>query len=73
MYELAMYLDLLNKAMFPKWPEVFAAAETVMGRLEKADRELHAHLKRICLRDVTVNSKVMGVNFTREVKILIIL
>jgi len=57
-YDLAMYLDLLNKSCFPKWPAVFAVAECVMNRLKTADEELHAHLESISLNNININPKV---------------
>ena len=57
-YELAMYLDLLNRHCFPRWPQVFAMAESAMGRLQEGDRELHDHLKYIAQVEPSVNPKV---------------
>ena len=53
-----MYLDLLNKTLFPKWPEIFASAEKVMERLKAGDSELHDHLKTVAQIDANFNPKV---------------
>lgn len=58
-----MYLDLLNKGLFPKWPEIFASAEKVMSRLQGADLELHDHLKYISQQDANYNAKVLQISF----------
>ena len=58
MFELAMYLDLLNTNCFPTWPQVFAIAEQVMNTLQQSDPELHDHLKAISGVNVKVNPKV---------------
>ena len=57
-YELAMYLDLLNKGCFPKWPEIFAIAERVMTRVQNTDSEFYQHLKSVAVTQPTVNAKV---------------
>ena len=59
-YELAMYLDLLNTSLFPKWPEIFATSEKVMERLKIGDPTLHAHLTETLQIDPQVNPKVRG-------------
>lgn len=58
MYELAMYLDLLNSSCFPTWPQVFAVAEQVMGTLSQSDPDLFTHLKAIAKTNAKVNKKV---------------
>lgn len=57
-FELAMYLDLLNSGCFPTWPHVFAIAERVMIRLQQDDPELHDHLKHIATINVQGSPKV---------------
>lgn len=54
-YELAMYLDLLNLTLFPKWPNIFAMAEDCLRRLKKKDPEFVAHLKNIGRLFVIIN------------------
>ncbi len=63
-YELAMYLDLLNKSNFPTWPEVYAIAERTIQRLAELDPELHSHLCNIALINPKVNPKVICNNYT---------
>ena len=58
-YELTMYLALLNKGCFPKWPEVFAIAEKVMMTVKETDPEFHDHLKDIAQKNVKINPKVL--------------
>ena len=57
-YELAMYLDLLNKTCFPSWEQIFAIAERVMSRLAELDSELHDHLTQIAQIEALVDSNV---------------
>ncbi|XP_078336716.1 uncharacterized protein LOC111135431 isoform X1 [Crassostrea virginica] len=56
-YELAMYLDLLNSSCFPTWPQVFAIAEQVMMTLSLSDPDLYTHLKSIAKTNMQVNKK----------------
>ncbi|XP_062597302.1 uncharacterized protein LOC134258744 isoform X2 [Saccostrea cucullata] len=56
-YELAMYLDLLNSSCFPTWPQVFAIAEQVMMTLSLSDPDLYTHLKSIAKTNMKVNKK----------------
>ena len=57
-YELAMYLDLLNQGCFPRWPQIFATAERAMERLRAEDPDLHDHLKSVAQINSDVNPKV---------------
>lgn len=57
-YEVAMYLDLLNSSCFPTWPQVFAIAEQVMMTLSLSDPDLYTHLKSIAKTNMKVNKKV---------------
>lgn len=57
-YELAMYLDLLNSSCFPTWHHVFAIAEQVMMTLSLSDPDLYTHLKSIAKTNMQVNKKV---------------
>lgn len=61
-YELAMYLDLLNRHCFPHWPEIFAMAESVMLRLQEGDREFFDHIKYIAQVEPCINPKVRRVS-----------
>lgn len=56
-YEVAMYLDLLNSSCFPTWPQVYAIAEQVMNTLMQSDPDLYTHLKSIATTNVKVNKK----------------
>ncbi|XP_056008915.1 uncharacterized protein LOC125662842 isoform X2 [Ostrea edulis] len=56
-YEVAMYLDLLNSSCFPTWPQVFAIAEQVMMTLSLSDPDLYTHLKSIAKTNMKVNKK----------------
>ncbi|CAC5371615.1 unnamed protein product [Mytilus coruscus] len=56
-YEVAMYLDLLNSSCFPTWPQVFAIAEQVMNTMMLTDPDLYTHLKSIATTNVKVNKK----------------
>lgn len=56
-YELAMYLDLLNSSCFPTWHHVFAIAEQVMMTLSLSDPDLYTHLKSIAKTNMQVNKK----------------
>ncbi|XP_069134826.1 uncharacterized protein [Argopecten irradians] len=56
-YELAMYLDLLNNSCFPTWIQVFAIAETVMNILSQADPDMFTHLKAIATTNIKINKK----------------
>ncbi|XP_060065450.1 uncharacterized protein LOC132545744 isoform X1 [Ylistrum balloti] len=56
-YELAMYLDLLNNSCFPTWIQVFAIAETVMNILSQTDPDMYTHLKAIATTHVKINKK----------------
>ncbi|XP_046568194.1 LOW QUALITY PROTEIN: uncharacterized protein LOC124276591 [Haliotis rubra] len=67
-FELAMYLDLLNTNCFPKWPQVFAIAEQVMNTLRQADPELHNHLTSIAKKNFKVNPKEFLVQLIHEEK-----
>ena len=57
-YDLAMYLGLLNASLYPKWPEIYATAEKVMQRLKVGDPDLHDHLQRVAQIEVNFNPKV---------------
>ncbi|XP_067866099.1 uncharacterized protein [Heterodontus francisci] len=56
-YELAMYLHLLIRNLFPTWPEVLRMAEQVMNRLEKEDPELFAHLHSCFTNNILIDPK----------------
>ncbi|XP_074641943.1 uncharacterized protein LOC141899489 [Tubulanus polymorphus] len=56
-YELAMYLNLLNEHCFPSWPQIFAMAERTMETLEVVDEELYTHLKIVAQKDIAFNPK----------------
>lgn len=64
-YELAMYLDLLNSSCFPTWHHVFAIAEQVMMTLSLSDPDLYTHLKSIAKTNMQVNKKVR-IRYRRE-------
>ena len=57
-YELSMYLYLLNNTCFPRWPQIYAIADHAMGRLADIDAEFYEHIKAICQRNPRVNPKV---------------
>lgn len=66
-YELAMYLDLLNSSCFPTWPQVFAIAEQVMVTLSLSDPDLYTHLKSIAKTNMQVNKKVWKIVWKEQV------
>ena len=68
-YELAMYLDLLNSSCFPTWPQVFAIAEQVMMTLSLSDPDLYTHLKSIAKTNMQVNKKVCKIVWKEQVLI----
>ena len=57
-YELAMYLDLLNRNCFPSWPQIFGIAERVMNRLAELNPKLEAHMVSVATINPRVNEKV---------------
>ncbi|KAK2173209.1 hypothetical protein NP493_892g01013 [Ridgeia piscesae] len=67
-YELAMYLDLLNKTCFPSWEQIFAIAVRVMSRLAELDIELHRHLTRIAQIEALVDSNEFLVHLLQQEK-----
>ncbi|XP_064619949.1 uncharacterized protein LOC135483216 isoform X2 [Lineus longissimus] len=67
-YELAMYLDLLNQNCFPSWPKIFAMAEQTLDILEQFDPEFHRHLRTIAQTDANINSKEFMVYLIHQEK-----
>ena len=61
-YELAMYLDLLNRNCFPSWPQIFGVSERVMKRLVEINPELEAHMVNVANINPRVNEKVKYIN-----------
>ncbi len=62
-YDLAMYLDLYVKNLFPPWPEIFALASKIMQDLSINDQPFYEHLKRIS----KINPKVNPKDFVNEI------
>jgi len=57
MYDLAMYLDLYVKNLFPSWTEVFTIAGKIIADLSTADPEFHDQLKYISKKNTKINPK----------------
>ncbi|XP_064612744.1 LOW QUALITY PROTEIN: uncharacterized protein LOC135476597 [Liolophura sinensis] len=68
LYELAMYLDLLNDSCFPTWPQVFAIAKTVLEALHREDAELYDHLREIAFINIQFNPKEFLVQLMHQEK-----
>ena len=58
-YDLAMYLDLYVKNLFPQWNEIFIIASKIMQDLYTNDSIFYEHLKKISKINPKVNSKVI--------------
>jgi hypothetical protein len=69
-YDLAMYLDLFVKNLFPPWSEIFTISGKIMQDLSTNDPSFYEHLKKISKINPKVNSKVRKKVF---IKILILL
>jgi hypothetical protein len=57
-YDLAMYLDLFVKNLFPPWSEIFTIASKVMQDLSINDNEFYKHLQLIASINVRINQRV---------------
>lgn len=57
-YDLAMYLDLFVKNLFPPWNEIFTIASKVMQDLAVNDPEFYDHLNLICNVNPRINPRV---------------
>jgi hypothetical protein len=67
-YDLAMYLDLYLKNLFPQWNEIFIIASKIIQDLYTNDSIFYDHLKKISKINPKVNSKVRicrEINFCR--------
>jgi len=62
-YELAMYLDLLNRNFLPQAPEIFAVAERAMSKVKASDPEFYNHLKNVAQINPTISPKVWHLHF----------
>lgn len=58
-YDLAMYLDLYVKNLFPIWNEIFTIAAKVVQDLSINDLSFYEHLKKISKINPKINSKVI--------------
>lgn len=56
-YDLAMYLDLFVKNLFPPWNEIFTIAGKIMQDLSINDPEFYGHLRSISKVSPKVNPK----------------
>ncbi|XP_072326028.1 uncharacterized protein [Scyliorhinus torazame] len=56
-YELAMYLHLLIRNLFPTWPEIFGMTKQVMKRLQKEDPEFFTHLHSCFANNTLIDPK----------------
>ncbi|RNA12572.1 hypothetical protein BpHYR1_009056 [Brachionus plicatilis] len=56
-YDLAMYLDLYVKNLFPIWNEIFTIAAKVVQDLSINDLSFYEHLKKISKINPKINSK----------------
>ena len=68
-YDLAMYLDLFVKNLYPSWNEIFTIASKVMQDLSVNDHLFYEHLKKISKMNPKVNPKVSKMfrdNFLKE-------
>lgn len=45
-YDLAMYLDLYVKNLFPQWTEIFTISGKIIHDLSLNDNEFFEHLKK---------------------------
>lgn len=61
-YDLAMYLDLFVKNLFPNWNEIFTIAGKIVQDLSLNDPQFYEHLRRISKINPKINQKV-GVLF----------
>lgn len=57
-YDLAMYLDLFVKNLFPNWNEIFTIAGKIFQDLALNDPQFYEHLRRICKINPKINQKV---------------
>lgn len=57
-YDLAMYLDLFVKNLFPPWTEIFTVASKIMQDMSVNDPTFFDHLKHISKINPKVNQKV---------------
>jgi hypothetical protein len=62
-YDLAMYLDLFVKNLFPPWTEIFSLAGKIIQDLSINDPTFYEHLKRIS----KINPKVNPKDFVNEI------
>ena len=60
-YDLAMYLDLFVKNLFPPWSEIFTISGKIMQDLSTNDPSFYEHLKKISKINPKVNSKVIKI------------
>lgn len=58
-YDLAMFLDLYVKNLFPIWNEIFTIAAKVIQDLSINDPSFYDHLKKISKINPKINSKVI--------------
>ena len=57
-YDLAMYLDLFVKNLFPPWSEIFTIASKVMQDLSMNDPEFYEKLQLISSVNPRINPRV---------------
>jgi hypothetical protein len=57
-YDLAMYLDLFVKNLFPNWSEIFTISGKVMQDLTVNDPQFSEHLRKISKINPKINQKV---------------
>jgi hypothetical protein len=57
-YDLAMYLDLFVKNLFPPWNEIFTISGKIVQDLSMNDPIFYEHLKKISKVNPKVNQKV---------------
>lgn len=58
-YDLAMYLDLYVKNLFPPWSEIFTISGKVIHDLSINDGPFFEHLRKISKINPKVNQKVI--------------
>lgn len=58
-YDLAMFLDLYVKNLFPIWNEIFTIAAKVVQDLSINDPPFYEHIKKISKINPKINSKVI--------------
>ena len=62
-YDLAMYLDLFVKNLFPSWNEIFTIASKIMQDLALNDPEFYKQLQTISVINPRINPRVRFLYF----------